>query len=154
MTETFELSCDGGETWTPATKAQYVSAERSAGFRNTLGEPDEPATSGWSSGSFAGRMAFLRPAAETGPHLIPIITDRGFSHMPPIDGTYDGHQVQVKAFESSAASEPCLWLKVADGERKATVHLTVESALRLADQIRLLATNHYQLTEEGGHVSN
>ena len=29
------------------TKADYVKAERDAGFRNTLGQPDEPATAAW-----------------------------------------------------------------------------------------------------------
>lgn len=55
----FFLSDDRGETWTQATKAEYVAAERSAGFHNTLGQPEEPATSSWSSGGCAGRMAFL-----------------------------------------------------------------------------------------------
>lgn len=32
------------------TKAQFVSAERRAGFYNTMGQPDEPAT-----GGFGGR---------------------------------------------------------------------------------------------------
>lgn len=77
------------------------------------------------------------------PHLIYETTDRGFLHMPPIDGTYDGHQAKV--YESSAALEPCLWLSAGDGERKVHVHLTVEQALRLADQIVFLARNHYQL---------
>jgi hypothetical protein len=77
------------------------------------------------------------------PHMIYTETDRGFIHMPPIDGTYDDHRAKV--YESSAVSQPCLWLQTADGEHKATVHLTVENALRLADQIVFLARNHYQL---------
>ncbi len=51
-------SCGYYETWwlegseTPpeqVTKSKWVSAERAAGFRNTMGKPDEPAT-----GSFSG----------------------------------------------------------------------------------------------------
>jgi hypothetical protein len=30
--------------WVKVTKATYVAAERAAGFYNTLGQPDEPAT--------------------------------------------------------------------------------------------------------------
>lgn len=37
-------------------KAGFVRAERSAGFRNTMGQPDEPATGGFSSGVLQGRV--------------------------------------------------------------------------------------------------
>jgi len=33
------------DKWIEVTKAQYVAAERAAGFFNTMGQPDEPATS-------------------------------------------------------------------------------------------------------------
>lgn len=85
-------------------------------------------------------------STPTEPHLIETVTDRGFTHLPPIDGTYDGHQARV--YESSAATDACVWLNVKDGKRAATVHLTVENALRLADQIQHLARHHYQLAEE------
>lgn len=35
--------------WVEVTKEQYVKAERSAGFRNTMGQPDEPATASFGS---------------------------------------------------------------------------------------------------------
>lgn len=57
--ERFELSDDDGLTWYSATRAEYVAAERQAGFHNSLGKPGEPATSAWSNGKKAGRMAFL-----------------------------------------------------------------------------------------------
>jgi hypothetical protein len=75
------------------------------------------------------------------PHLVPHVTDRGFTHLPEIAGTYP--ETNVRAYESSAASQPCIWLNVTAG--KGTVHLTVEDALRLADQLQHLARNHYQL---------
>lgn len=37
-------------------KAEYVAAERLAGFRNTMGQPDEPATSAFSAGVLSGRV--------------------------------------------------------------------------------------------------
>lgn len=83
--------------------------------------------------------------APVGPHLVPHVTDRGFKQLPLLNGSYDGHTVRV--YESSAASGPHLWLSVKDGEGKATVHLEVETALRLADQIQLLAREHYQLAD-------
>lgn len=52
----FQISDDGGETWRTASKAEYVNHERRAGFRNTLGQPDEPGTAGFYSGRLAGRM--------------------------------------------------------------------------------------------------
>lgn len=40
------------------SKEEYVSAERSAGFRNTLGQPNEPATASWSKGNTGGRIEY------------------------------------------------------------------------------------------------
>lgn len=51
----------GSDKWRSATKAEYVAAERSAGFRNTLGQPDEPATS-----AFAGTVAGVPTRGEQG----------------------------------------------------------------------------------------
>lgn len=34
--------------WEEVDKARFVSAERRAGFHNTMGQPDEPGTGGWS----------------------------------------------------------------------------------------------------------
>lgn len=41
-----------------ATKEEYVRYERAAGFRNTLGQPDEPATAGFSGGGLRGRLEY------------------------------------------------------------------------------------------------
>lgn len=42
--------------WREVTKEQFVAAERAAGFRNTLGQPDEPATGGFSAGGIRGTI--------------------------------------------------------------------------------------------------
>lgn len=87
--------------------------------------------------------------AEIEPHLAYTKTDRGFLHMPPIlgaqllSGTPSASCARV--YESSAASGPHLWLQVQEDGGRAHVHLTVEAALRLADQIVFLSRNHYQL---------
>jgi hypothetical protein len=70
-----ELACTPGERYflTAAgmpeyevSKAEYVKAERRAGFHNTLGFPDEPATGSFSNVAVCGRMEFV-PAAQTEP---------------------------------------------------------------------------------------
>lgn len=42
------------------SKAEFVSAERRAGFYNTLGQPDEPATHSFSNGRISGRQEDIR----------------------------------------------------------------------------------------------
>lgn len=42
------------------TKEQFVQAERAAGFRNTMGQPLEPATAGFHSGVVSGRVDYVR----------------------------------------------------------------------------------------------
>jgi len=39
---------DGDGPWYEVSKRQWVMAERMAGFHNTMGQPNEPATSSWS----------------------------------------------------------------------------------------------------------
>lgn len=39
---------DGDGDWYEVSKRQWVLAERMAGFHNTMGEPNEPATATWS----------------------------------------------------------------------------------------------------------
>ncbi len=39
-------------------KVEYVQAERNAGFHNTRGQPDEPATAGFGSGAVRGRIEY------------------------------------------------------------------------------------------------
>jgi hypothetical protein len=81
-------------------------------------------------------------------HLQAVKSDRGFSRLPEIPGAYGG---MVRVYESSAASAPHLWLQVdipagvTHAEReKATIHLAVEDALKLAEQLQHLVANHYQ----------
>jgi hypothetical protein len=40
---------ENGEPWREVDKAGFVAMERRAGFRNTMGQPDEPGTGGFSS---------------------------------------------------------------------------------------------------------
>lgn len=42
------------------TKEEFVSAERAAGFRNTMHRPDEPATSGFGGNGIRGWIEFQR----------------------------------------------------------------------------------------------
>lgn len=84
-------------------------------------------------------------------HLTPHISDRGFKYMPEIHGTYAStHGDYIRVYESSAADAPHVWLnvsseladKIAGGG--ATLHLTTDDALKLADQLQFLVTHHYQ----------
>lgn len=43
-------------SWREVSKEEWVRAERAAGFRNTMGEPDEPATSSFSARRVAGTI--------------------------------------------------------------------------------------------------
>jgi hypothetical protein len=80
-------------------------------------------------------------------HLQATVTERGFTHMPSIPGQYGG---DIRVYESSAAEGPHIWLCATapldlDGQpSRATMHLTVEDALKLADQLHYLAEHHYQ----------
>jgi hypothetical protein len=75
------------------------------------------------------------------------VTERGFTHMPSIPGEPGG---DIRVYESSAAEEPHIWLcataplDLDDQPSRATVHLTVENALKLADQLHYLVEHHYQ----------
>lgn len=44
------------DMWVEVTKAEFVRAERDAGFRNTMGEPDEPATGGFHGHGVTGKV--------------------------------------------------------------------------------------------------
>lgn len=91
------------------------------------------------------------PMTDTTPdHLTVTRTDRGFSHLPALLDTYGG---QVEVYESSAASGPHIWLNAqspanyndpAGAKTQAMLHLPVEDAVKLAEQILLLARGHYQ----------
>lgn len=83
-------------------------------------------------------------------HLTPIESARGFVRLPHIPSEYGGG---ADVYESSAATEPCVWLTTTapadlnrlDGELvEAPLHLTAENAWRLAEQLMTLVANHYQ----------
>jgi len=57
--------------WKEVTKAQYVAAERRAGFVNTQGQPDEPATSSFSGGGIEGRQGFLHDQPKSSSVILP-----------------------------------------------------------------------------------
>jgi hypothetical protein len=59
---TFKYFVNGNEV----TKTEYVAAERRNGFRNTIGFPEEPATSSWSNSKTGdhGRQVFVRAVHE------------------------------------------------------------------------------------------
>jgi hypothetical protein len=80
--------------------------------------------------------------SETPAHLQPKITDRGFKHMPEIPGTYDATSVRV--YESSAAAGPHIWLAAQGRNATDGIHLTLESAAHLWEQLEYLINNHYQ----------
>ena len=64
MTERYYLTL-GDAPEREVTKAEYVRAERRAGFYNTLGQPDEPATASF-SGPVSGRPTRGRTEYVTG----------------------------------------------------------------------------------------
>lgn len=80
----------------------------------------------------------------------PQTSDRGFKHFDAVPSTYGGG---VTVYESSAASSPHIWLRAeenmkAQDSSESTVHLTLESATELRDQLSYLIENHYQLNGE------
>lgn len=84
-------------------------------------------------------------------HLTPIKSDRGFTRLPAIPSDHPGGEVRV--YESSAAEQPCIWLNATAGYAfnrpdgssvVAPIHLTVDNARKLAEQLLYLAEHHYQ----------
>lgn len=87
-------------------------------------------------------------------HLVPIMSNRGFARLPPIDGINYGAQVRV--YESSNAEVAAIWLKAvesphtrsaADWPGDATVQLTMEAAVKLAEQILWLRDQHHMVVQ-------
>jgi hypothetical protein len=60
-TKYYLADADDRDNWTEVTKEEYVRAERAAGFRNTLGRPEEPATAGFSSTNYhkVGKVRYI-----------------------------------------------------------------------------------------------
>lgn len=48
------------------TKAEYVQTERTCGFYNTLGQPDEPATSAFGKGIISGSIEYTKEEENAG----------------------------------------------------------------------------------------
>lgn len=79
--------------WQEVSKENYVNAERMAGFRNTLGRPDEPATSSFSSGPIAGSLCY---GGKNLPEIfVPLEEERMNQMMTP----QQFHAELVKKFE-------------------------------------------------------
>lgn len=81
--------------------------------------------------------------AATPAHLVPEVTNRGFKRLPSIN---DAHGSNACAFESSATSAPHVWLAVtlAGGEEHVSLHLTLDQARQVADQLNWLVDHHHQ----------
>jgi hypothetical protein len=75
-------------------------------------------------------------------HLDMTVSDRGLRYLPAIPATHGGRVVgQVEVYESSAAEAPHIWLKVTTlpSAESLILHLSVEDADRLGEQLRILA---------------
>lgn len=81
------------------------------------------------------------------------LSSRGFKHMAFVTDSYGG---RVKLYESSAADEPHIWIRVEqshlltppdpdDALVDAAAHLTFDAARELRDQLDWLIDNHYQV---------
>lgn len=71
-----------------------------------------------------------------------IISDRGLRYCHEVEGTY-GDNVQV--YESSAADGPHLWVKANSATGlSAAVHLHIDDAVVLAEQLLRLHRMHHQ----------
>lgn len=82
------------------------------------------------------------------------VSDRGFKQYALIEGKNGGDPRRansVRLYESSSATEPMIWLKAKDcdeGSGVGIVHLSLESAQELRDQLEHVIRNHYQLEVE------
>jgi hypothetical protein len=86
------------------------------------------------------------------PALRPERSDRGFAHMPIINGPLTGEQITV--YESSAAFQARVWLHVVaprdrnhpDGcdLNEAVIELDLYAVRDLRDQLDWMLANHYQ----------
>lgn len=76
-------------------------------------------------------------------------SDRGFKHLEEIVCSYGSG---VRVYESSAASQPYIWLRVEQGkhgsslgEATAVAHLTLEQAIDLCGQLEWIIDHHYNV---------
>ena len=69
------------------TKQEFVRAERAAGFFNTLGQPEEPATHSFSgrtaSGEVSGRTAYCSPECRAADKLTALTEELGLYEAGP-----------------------------------------------------------------------
>jgi hypothetical protein len=70
-------------------------------------------------------------------HLAVTTSDRGFQYLPALPGARGG---SVEVYESSAADGPHVWLKATE----TPLHLSAETAVKLAEQLVMLVQSHYQ----------
>ena len=92
---------------------------------------------------------------EEDEHLTPTYTTQGYKWLPMINGLY-GDAVQV--YESSLASQPALWLRIAGASQDTgrrnhmqlwrQVHLSADAAVELAQQLLWMVEHHYQNDEQ------
>jgi hypothetical protein len=88
----------------------------------------------------------------------PAVSSRGFAYFDDVPSEYGGG---IRAYESSAADAPHIWIKIRSPKNihddwmaqeddyagdwdEAVVHLTVENAALFAQQIMHLVNHHYQ----------
>ena len=64
MSDRYFLKTDW-TNWKEVTKEQWVRAERSAGFHNTMGQPDEPGTGGFSAYGVCGKLLYEYATPES-----------------------------------------------------------------------------------------
>lgn len=75
------------------------------------------------------------------------VSDRGFIQFDYIDL---GEDRRVRVYESSAASEAKVWLRLVDGEGMACAQLTLDQARQLADQLIWLSEHHHMVAVVDG----
>lgn len=71
-------------------------------------------------------------------HLIPIVSSRGFKHLPPITDGYSS----VSVHESSNAMRSCIWVKIVE-DKVAAIELSLREAAQLRDQLDYVIEHHY-----------
>lgn len=94
---------------------------------------------------------------ETPAHLELQRSDRGFAHMPIVEGHITGEQVKI--YESSAAVQARVWLRVMAPKNRnqpdgcnlneAVVELDLYAVRDLRDQLDWMLANHYGLAPTG-----
>lgn len=97
---------------------------------------------------------YLKVAREDQPHLQYETSERGFMSLPAIPSSYGG---QVRVYESSTAERQYVWLNAVAPKNlnnptgdtvTAPIHLTVENAKALGEQLLFLVDEHYQGSDD------